>query len=521
MYVRYIRVTKSLLRDESGEIVFRDDYSHVIIPLLYTADDYTPTWMTLTFPVYYNNTIYYIHKSISQLEMFKTLLTSGDMITVKNKGETIYRVIGSGKIMYRAQDSDGNVIRRNYFNKNGDLTFNVSKQEMPKIEVVKSAGFENFLIAVKKNQKYQSDKFEEGIFKNYMASVNAKKRLRDILSKHPNWNEEQQCIETVVEVANKPDDNILRNSVNDLCNEILTQRIFNEKTLSEFRDVCLYLKSMSSYREDQGVLKIGTRTKDVLSRKSLLQDINFDQKASRVMSAIMSANGVERNHEVEKLFAAYADAVSIKTLRYKFILSINPTDFITMSHGNSWHSCHSFKDNGCYHSGCLSYALDNSTMIAYIIPEDSAGDYCHVPKVKRLLYMLSDDGKSIMSTKMYPNNNDNGARSTFDRTVQEMFEAVTSDSFEYDGRYYLVTHGKHYPDYNYGYRKVFSSDTEFHTFVIGSQAFAFDNPYSYTMYENICLNDASNHRVKELILVTDSVKTAFEKYSSSVVQVAG
>lgn len=510
----YIRICKNMLRDDAGKLVYPGTAEAIIVPVSEPVEQPAHNWNMASYPVFYDGKIYFIRSYPADMVERTRLLANGDTIKVNNKGNTIYTVIGGGKVMYRAQDSDGNVIRRNYYDKNGDLTFTVYNEELPAINVVESAGFTNFLNAVKTNSRYDSEELNGGIYKNYAAAVEAKSRLRDILSKHPNWNESQQCIETTVEIANKPNADEIANKCDELFDEIYTQKIFNARTINECFNVKDYLRYSCNYTTMQGVTKLTVGTVARLNRLSSLQDINFEQKASRVTSAIMTAFGVERNHEIERKFAAYADTLSLKTLRYKLVLSINPTDFITMSHGNSWRSCHSFEHNGCYHSGCLSYALDKNTMIAYIIPEDTEGDYCNARKIKRLLYMLSNDGKGLMSTKMYPNNNDSDARETFDNTVVSMFNALNENRFTPGGYKEVYSHGKHYPDYNYGYFNLFSIDSRIHRFDIGAQAYAFDMPYDSTIYENVCLNMRNINKLSELILETQSIREAFKEHTN-------
>lgn len=517
----YIRICKNALRDDTGKYVYSGKTGAIIVPVSEPVEQPAHSWDRVFYPVFYDGKIYFIHSYSAEIIERTRLLENGDTIKVKNKGNTIYTVIGGGKVMYRAQDSNGNVIRRNYYDKNGDLTFTVYNEEPPAINVVESAGFTNFLNAVKTNSYYDSEEFDGGIYKNYAAAVEAKSRLRDILSKHPNWNESQQCIETTVEITNKPNADDIMNKCDELFEEICAQKIFNARTINECFNVKDLLRYSCYYTTAQNVVKLTNTTAARLKRLSSLHDINFEQKASRVTSAIMTAFGVERNHEIERKFAAYADALSLKTLRYKLVLSINPTDFITMSHGNSWRSCHSFEHNGCYHSGCLSYALDKNTMIAYIIPEDTEGDYCNARKIKRLLYMLSNDGKELMSTKMYPDNSDNGAREAFDDAIVSMFNALNENQFTSGGYKEIHSHGKHYPDYNYGYFRLFSGDNEIHRFDIGSQAYAFDMPLNIISSEGTCLNSYTHNKVRELVLETQSTRRMFEEcLSKTKVQAA-
>jgi len=65
------------------------------------------------------------------------------------------------------------------------------------------------------------------------------------------------------------------------------------------------------------------------------------------------------NHD----FAVIADAVNPLKNTQVAILSVNPCDFLKMSYGEGWDSCHHVGHHGCYHAGTQSYIMDSSSMI--------------------------------------------------------------------------------------------------------------------------------------------------------------
>ena len=97
------------------------------------------------------------------------------------------------------------------------------------------------------------------------------------------------------------------------------------------------------------------------------------QKTSRMANKLCAYIGLNRLPDYNREFAKYADALNpLKITRYT-VLSVNPLDYLTMSFGNSWASCHTIDKNnkrgmpnsyeGMYSSGTISYMLDSPSMV--------------------------------------------------------------------------------------------------------------------------------------------------------------
>lgn len=129
-----------------------------------------------------------------------------------------------------------------------------------------------------------------------------------------------------------------------------------------------------------------------------------------------------------------------------FVLSIHFIDYPTMSFGHDWASCHTIdKDNhrrcdhtysGQYCGGTLSYALDNVTMIAYIVDEENApkagrNSYHHygsdVPyclRDKEHREVVAWDKDKFYFARVYPDGRDGGEEgigAQFREIVQQIF----------------------------------------------------------------------------------------------------
>lgn len=118
----------------------------------------------------------------------------------------------------------------------------------------------------------------------------------------------------------------------------------------------------------------------------------------------------------EKFYAAFTDSLSELTTEKTTIVSLHFCDFMTMSNGNSWSSCHFINSNNIFHTssassyrgeyknGCLSYALDKPSFILYTLPSECDSDeYYRVQKLTRMCCQYENG--LLVTGKAYPSNN--------------------------------------------------------------------------------------------------------------------
>lgn len=119
------------------------------------------------------------------------------------------------------------------------------------------------------------------------------------------------------------------------------------------------------------------------------------------------------NHNWEQAKAKLCDYLNPLVVDETFYISINPLDYLTMSHGTTWDSCHSLRDDGCYHSATGTTLADGSTVIVYTLPKDETpkNNFYKVNKQTRQMLFLADDLTGIFQQVFYP------ARSTNDGDV--------------------------------------------------------------------------------------------------------
>ena len=131
----------------------------------------------------------------------------------------------------------------------------------------------------------------------------------------------------------------------------------------------------------------------------MLPDIHAHngQKMSRVMNKLLTYIGYNKLPDYNREFAKYADAINPLQIVRHTVLSVNPLDYLTMSFGNSWASCHTIdKTNkrhmpnsyeGMYSSGTVSYMLDKPSMVFYTVDAAYEGkDFWHEPKINRQMF---------------------------------------------------------------------------------------------------------------------------------------
>ena len=154
--------------------------------------------------------------------------------------------------------------------------------------------------------------------------------------------------------------------------------------------------------------------------------------------------GRERDYGFNKQIAMLGDAVNPMTMHRYTVLSANPIDYLTMSFGNSWASCHTIdKENrrrdkngsktygGCYSSGTLSYMLDGASLIYYQVDASEENkDLEFKDKMCREVFCLGHD--KMIQSRLYPYGRDSEGTSeakSLQTQIRECVEKIVSDMF--------------------------------------------------------------------------------------------
>lgn len=189
------------------------------------------------------------------------------------------------------------------------------------------------------------------------------------------------------------------------------------------------------------------------------------QKTSRVVNKLCCYLGYDKVDGYNREFAKYADSLSPLSIKRHTVLSISPLDYLTMSFGNSWASCHTIdKKNrrrmpnnysGCYSSGTVSYMLDSSSMVLYTVDASYNGnEYWAEPKINRQMFHYGEE--KLVQGRLYPQDNDsNGDVYTPYRNIVQQ---IVSTIFNFPNLWtfskgtspasrYICSYGTHYRDY--------------------------------------------------------------------------
>lgn len=192
--------------------------------------------------------------------------------------------------------------------------------------------------------------------------------------------------------------------------------------------------------------------------------ISVGQKTSRAVNKICKELGVNKEPKYNAEYAKYSDALNpIKYVRHTAI-SVHPIDFLLMSNGNSWCSCHTIdklnifqhSQSGCYANGTMSYMLDRVSMIYYTVSQDYEGEELELePKINRQVFCYAED--KLLQSRMYPQADLSDSYYTQSR---EIVEKVIADCLEVPNYWtkikslegWIRSRGQHYRDYNAGFK---------------------------------------------------------------------
>ena len=183
-------------------------------------------------------------------------------------------------------------------------------------------------------------------------------------------------------------------------------------------------------------------------------------KKSRAFNRVCSCYKVDKLPNYNKLFAQYADMVSGLKRKVKFYISLNPLDYLTMSFGNSWSSCHTIDKNnergmptgysGMHCGGTMSYMLDRTSIVTYV--HSHATEDHEEGKLYRNMFHF--DSGTLIQGRVYPQGND-GATDLY-REFRRIMQGELARLLGVEDEWYkrncaceenTSSHGVHYPDY--------------------------------------------------------------------------
>lgn len=234
----------------------------------------------------------------------------------------------------------------------------------------------------------------------------------------------------------------------------------NGATVQSHRDYCKFRDIIEIFAYNTSSV-ISTNVADCLTQCKMNASFVGGMKTSRAFNRVCANYGVDKLPNYNKLFAQYADMVSGLKRKLCFYISLNPLDYLTMSFGNSWSSCHTIdKRNerhmengyqGMHAGGVMSYMLDKTSVITYV--HNHATEDHEEGKIYRNMFHFNKG--TLVQGRIYPQGNDGTTDlyKEFRRIVQGEFAnllELENDDWirrNRDCGANTSSHGVHYCDY--------------------------------------------------------------------------
>ena len=320
------------------------------------------------------------------------------------------------------------------------------------------------------NYDYSSCALEEIIDEWYRQ----KKGLINLFKKHPNYIEGQYMIAFDTDYIREVNYRELKNFQYWLLGEVvpyMVDTLPEEINRQRLEDNCGYLpRKLYDFLDNLSRITERTISEEVCAQlEEMVPAIHphVGQKTSRVMNKLFTYLGYSEHQDYNKMFAKYADGLNPLVIKRHTILSLNPLDYLTMSFGNSWASCHTIDKNnkrgmpnsyeGQYSSGTMSYMLDPSSMVFYTVDKSYDGiEYWTQPKINRQMFHYAED--KLVQGRLYPQDNDGyqdeytGYRNLVQEIMAQILEVPNLWTLSIGtnaASKYIYSMGTHYTDYCY------------------------------------------------------------------------
>lgn len=316
---------------------------------------------------------------------------------------------------------------------------------------------------------------EEGVAANVRLWHHKKEALRAMFRKHPGWDESEQAFFTKIKYSRVADKNAAETALYRICNHLWSTKRWD--ATDEECDAISFLDcfkrrfaaestvSKNNIGEDRVIEKI---TKYFGAK--IAASVKPGARHTRILRKLIDVCAKSCDCDktlIEKEFAKYADAITPRTIEKTAVFSLNFCDFLLMSNGNSWASCHYINTHGLFHEngdshyrgmhrrGTLSYAEDDCSFIFYTIPSKLEKENFLTPKIDRMCCQYKSG--YLITGKLYPNN-DNELRTLVRHFVQDTIASliqipsqwrVTYDTNKIVGEVETADDSGHYPDYAY------------------------------------------------------------------------
>ena len=392
-----------------------------------------------------------------------------------------------------------NGLEIHYENWNGKLAFNV-KEKLPEITSPEKLD-DNLEQIVDQcclvlNQADYSHK-RENVRTMVQVWWENKRQLIETLRKHPAWNEEHLCIEGRINEVREKEDNIYLNAVKTMYGNCRRNGMrLTDEQLDIMWDCveCLAPEKNITQRMIDKYVEMGVE-------KTCGFVPHVGEKYSRVLNRVFKSFGLDKYENYNKDFAVVSDAINPIDNKQRCILSVHPCDYLKMSWGEKWNSCHDIRSHGCYHAGTQSYMMDGTSMIFYTVSNSGNEVPWANNKLTRQVFCY-DDGK-LLQSRCYPSYEISQRCDEYLNFVSEVIKAADhiTDNWvmhTHDRMDYVLTKGgsTHYPDYSYDQYKtrVVTAGDVSGKILVGHSSLNLLNGVFHSNHEEINASSGGNSR---------------------------
>ena len=250
--------------------------------------------------------------------------------------------------------------------------------------------------------------------------------------------------------------------------------------------------------------------------------VHRGHKTTKIVGKFCRMYGIDKAEDYGREYAKYCDAMNPLQVERHTILSVNPIDYLTMSFGNTWASCHTIdKENlrqrggrsyhGCYSSGTMSYMLDETSMVFYTVDADYNGNYFELQdKISRNMFHFGEE--KLIQGRVYPfdqTDDNHSCGNEIYKPYREIVQKIFADclgvpNLWYNKKgtdecdkvtYHTGTHYKdvlHYGNCNVSYLRKTPDDIDFNTSCV------------HIGTRPVCINCGREHDIEDNISCCDS-----------------
>lgn len=242
------------------------------------------------------------------------------------------------------------------------------------------------------NSEYTEEDFTpEFIHKLAVDSYYSKNALREMFRKSPAWNETLQCLVINGNRTHEPD----LKYIDNVARIILKPAYENAKTADEKANIIFARLWFTDPTEEY--------EKALLN---LAPKANLRKSKSKIFGALCKALGIwEDNGEFQRKFSDLCNEFNQKKIKEKIYVSINPAHFLTMSNPHNYRkgnsrpamvSCHSLDSDYSYKAGCIGYARDETSIIAFTASDDKDPETLNNRKTDRLIFGYKPGNNGVL-----------------------------------------------------------------------------------------------------------------------------